>query len=788
MNEAMTRRRLIDPALEDKGWDGPDNSAAWWFPEFPVCPGRIDSHGNHLKNEGFADYVLLHGKKPLAVIEAKADGHDYDEGETQAKHYAEMLGVRFAYATNGHKVKEWDLQTLATRDFPMGDFPTLSELLTMYGPDPRSELEKVCDTIPFSKAGNKVPRLYQERAVEGVIREIGRGKKRALLTLATGTGKTYIAYQLCYKLVEAKWRNGKPLGEREPSILFITDRNILADQAKDDFYFGDDACFRYTAGDKKVPMDRKVYFTLFQTLLGEDGTEEKYKKFKPDFFDMVIIDECHRGGANDESQWKEILNYFKDAVHVGLTATPNCDVNHDTYKYFGEPAFKYSLKWGIRDGYLTQYRVSQLKSTLRDYKVEDGDIIRYESVVDEGQEIDPDKTYHNDQLERNRIEIEERDRHFVDELFKRMPHDQKAIVFCVTQRHARRIAALINDEARKLGIGDLHYCETVTASTGTIGEGYLRQFQNNENTIPTILTTSQKLSTGVNAKNIRSIVLFRNVNSMVEFKQIIGRGTRTYPGKGYFTIYDFTGATDIFKRDDWDGDDGMIACPKCGECPCVCEKGGGGGGEHEPCPKCGFWPCICPKPPKPVIKIELGPDRVVEGHWEDYVFVDDKPVKVEDFVKEFVAAIKRLVSDEKDLRHKWSEPEERQELLEQLASYGYDKDSIVDIQAMFEHSDCDVLDVMLDLVYGTSPVTRAWRAAHLDSELAKMSEPRRKFAEVVLRDYVNNGVWSLGRDSLLSYIRMRYGTLEDAMRIFECRRTAEVGQFYDNIQRRLYAV
>lgn len=787
MKEAQTRSALIDPVLDQKGWSSSPNCQEYWVPEVPVYPGRIDSEGNH-RDPGAADYVLYCELEPMAVIEAKAEGYAYDKGETQAKYYAEALGVRFAYSTNGHDVIEYDMANGGkSRVFPMSQFPTPYELAQQYGKDERSELEKVCQWTPFAHPGGKFTRYYQERAVEAVIAKLGRGEKRALLTLATGTGKTFIAYQLCRKLVLARWSNTKPLGNREPTILFITDRNILADQALGDFYFQDHACFRYLAGTEKVPMDRLVYFTLFQTLLGEDGNDTKYKKFKPDFFDLVIIDECHRGGRNDESQWRKILDYFSGACHVGLTATPQCDVNGNTYEYFGKPAYEYSLRRGIADGFLTQYRVDKLKSTLSAYKVEDGDIINCP------EEIDPTKWYGNDEIERKHMLIYERDKHFVEALLERMPLDQKAIVFCVTQSHARRIARIIREVAATKGQADPHYCEVVTADAGKIGEGYLKQFQNNENTIPTILTTSEKLSTGVNAVNIRSIALFRNVNSMVEFKQIVGRGTRVCEGKGYFKIYDFTDATDKFKDPAWDGE---VVCPKCGQNPCVCHKP-----EHKPCPvcgnypctcppkpcpKCGHLPCICPPPVKPTIKIQLGPNRVVEAHWEEYVFVDDQRISVSEFIQNFVEAVTKVASDEQELREKWSTPDSRQELLESLKEYGYSPDRLKDVQKMLEREDCDILDIMLNLVYSEEALTRAWRVKHMESELAKLNPARRAFAEVVLQKYVTSGVWVLTRATLHDYLKIKFGSIAEATSELGYTNPADVIGLYDDLQRKLY--
>ena len=671
----------------------------------------------------------------------------------------------------------------------MAEFPTPSALVAKNAETPRSALEVACAAVPWSRAGGKGIRYYQARAVEAVIRKFGMGERRVLLTLATGTGKTFIAYQLVHKLMAAKWQRAN-LGVAEPRVLFVTDRNNLADQAFDSFCFPSGKCFRYEAG-KELKRDRQIYFTLFQTLLGEDGNETKYKLFGKDFFDLVIIDECHRGGAKDESEWRKILDYFDCAAHLGLTATPKADVNGSTYDYFGTPAYIYSLRQGIEDGYLSPYRVERCRSTLEAYKVEDGDIINFP------EEIDENKVYENDEIERRHILIKERDRHFVEELFKVMPLDQKAIVFCVSQKHARRIARLINEEAQKRGVYRPHYCETVTADAGSYGDYYLRLFRDNGLKIPTILTTSEKLSTGVDACNIRSIVFYRNVRSMVEFRQIIGRGTRTYSGKPYFKIYDFTGATENFKDDDWWRPD--VPCPKCGENPCVCEKP-----EHRLCPVCGKSPCvcekicpkcgmprgecICEKPPQREVEVKLSSGRDISAVWESYVFFDDEMMQIKDFLERFVSAVKNATESPDALRAKWCAEESRKEFLEAIADAGFSIESLLDVQKYAGLQEYDVLDVMLDLAYNVRPVTRAMRVERLAAAIDAMPEPRKKFAEIVLSNYVQDGVWKLNRATFADVLNQLYnGNMAAALADLGFAKPADALDFFGAIQKRLYA-
>ena len=784
MNEAQTRHDLIDPALHEAGWN---TLPARIATEQQVAPGRVESDGKSHKPEK-ADYVLMYGNRRIAVVEAKSDEKSVDAGEAQARHYAEALGVRFAFSTNGKVVRSFDLVAGTTSDVEFWHFPTPSELIDLLErTNEESLLEKICREIPFLTK----TRYYQERAVEAVIKAIGRGKKNALITLATGTGKTFISYQLVKKLVEAKW-NRKSIGLRKPRVLFLADRNILADQAKESFIFAPNECYRLSAATDSPPLDRTVYFTLYQTLLGraegdelgeDDVKEVKFKRFAPDFFDLVIIDECHRGGANDESAWRAVLDYFKSACHVGLTATPKCDVNGSTYAYFGEPVYKYSLKDGISDGYLTPYRVKICHSTISGYQYERGD------KIINGEDLDLEKYYSNDELERDRIEILERDRHFVDELFKVMPLDKKAIVFCVTQEHAMRIAHIIREEAKKRGVYAPHYCERVTSDDGAQGEQYLKEFRNNENEVPTILTTSQKLTTGVDACNVRSIVLMKHVKSMVEFKQIIGRGTRLYDGKAYFTIYDFTDATQKFTDPEWDGE---VVCAKCGKNPCECGggiKGDKKGCEKVPkiCEKCGCLPCICEKGEKNPIKVKLSSGRVILAHWQDKVFFDNEMLSVADFLSRFATAVRKATRTPELLRACWADMAKRKDFIEAMEMVGFNPDKLREIQRNTGNQACDILDVMLDIAYDVEPITREFRAEQAKASIVGLSRERKSLLGIMLENYVRDGVWTLTAESFRDLLMQRYGTLGGAYGQLGFTSPQEAMTFYSEIQKEIYA-
>lgn len=788
MNESQTRFDLIDPVLRALGWGTAPYRIATEQNATEIAPGRVNQASAESSSPKRADYVLMRGAERIAVIEAKHTGKDVSAGVAQARYYAECFGLRLAYATNGIDAICIDRLLGTETQIKLDEFPTPDEVETLLelGKATDTPLEKACSRIPWSVAGGRMPRYYQERAVEAAIKAIGNGRSRVLLTLATGTGKTYIAFQLCHKLLEAKWHRDGIVGiGRKPRILFLADRNILADQAKEGFAFLGEAAYRLEAGmdADKVPKDRDVYFTIYQTLLGkseddalEDGEQVKYKVFEPDFFDMVIIDECHRGGINDESSWRAVLDYFKNAVHIGLTATPKCDVNKDTYAYFGLPAYTYSLAQGIDDGYLTSYRVKRCHSTLERYIKAVGDKISNPDAVEDGKEYDAG------QIERNAFDITERDRHFVEELFSVMPPMEKTIVFCVTQQHAARIARTIREVAlEKFGISAEHYCERVTAEDGAVGEHYLRLFRDTANEIPAILVTSMKLSTGVDARDVRSIVILKNVRSMVEFKQIVGRGTRRNEGKGFFTIYDFTGATDLFRDDEWDGPQTPVPSPV-----------GGGGGERPPkppppCPACGCLPCICEKPTKERTTITLSTGRKIEAHWKDSVFLDGEMLDVKEFLERFCRAVKSLAPSADALKSVWRGMDSRAEFLEELKAKGFTEEKLREIQQKTDRGEYDILDISLDLVYAVEPIKRSMRAERVEIALAGMNAAQAALAKVILANYVSNGVWTLTREGYKGLLASRYGGLKSAESALGFSSPSGLEDFYLKLQDFLYA-
>ncbi|MBU1948638.1 MAG: DEAD/DEAH box helicase family protein, partial [Candidatus Eisenbacteria bacterium] len=557
-NEAETRADLIDPAIKAAGWGVVDGSRVRLE---VITLGRLQGAGTRAKKD-IADYVLVYKNQKLAVIEAKHEGSAVTEGLGQAKKYAQKLQIRFAYSTNGHGIYQVDMQTGKEGD--VGRYLKPDELWDATFGEREAQEKTWLDrfsAIPFEDRGGQwQPRYYQHNAITKTLEALSKGQDRILLTMATGTGKTAIAFQIAWKLFHSRWNLtdwSKGLAEdqepkRRPRILFLADRNILADQAFNAFSsFPEDALVRIAPDvirkKGRVPKNGSVFFTIFQTFMtGHDAdgnSKPSFGDYPPDFFDFIVIDECHRGGANDESNWRSIMEYFAPAVQLGLTATPKRTNNADTYAYFGEPVYVYSLKEGINDGYLTPFKVKQIQTTLDDYVyTPDDDVI-------EG-EIEVDRRYTEPDFNKI-IEIRERERNRVEIFMQDIDQRQKTLVFCATQDHALAVRDLINQV--KTG-SDPNYCVRVTANDGALGDQHLRIFQDNEKTIPTILTTSQKLSTGVDARNVRNIVLMRPINSMITFKQIIGRGTRLFDGKDYFTIYYFVKAYEHFNDPEWDGE------------------------------------------------------------------------------------------------------------------------------------------------------------------------------------------------------------------------------------------
>lgn len=771
MNEAETRAEHIDPALKAAGWGVVEGSRI--KREYVITIGRLEGHGHRGKADT-ADYVLVYRNTKLAVIEAKAWDKPYTEGVGQAKIYAEKLAIRFTYTTNGQQIYGIDMETGKEGDLPQ--FPGPEELWNRTFTQVDSWRDRFA-AVPFEdRGGTFSSRFYQDIAITRVMEAIAAFKTRILLTMATGTGKTFVAFQIAWKLFHSRWnlsewkKDSAPT--RRPRILFLADRNILADQAYNAFSaFPEEALVRIAPDSirkkGKVPKNGSIFFTIFQTFMSgppKDGVPSPYfGEYPPDFFDFIVIDECHRGGANDESNWRGIMEYFKPAVQLGLTATPKRNDNVDTYAYFGDPVYIYSLKEGINDGFLTPFRVKQIQTTLDEY------VYTSDDKLIEG-EVEAGKLYVENDFNRI-IEIMAREKFRVKLFMDQIDQREKTIVFCATQVHALAVRDLVNQMKSST---DPNYCHRVTANDGEIGDQHLRDFQDNERTIPTILTTSQKLSTGVDARNIRNIVLMRPINSLIEFKQIIGRGTRLFEGKNYFTIYDFVKAYHHFNDPEWDGE--PIAP------------------EPEPIsPKPPSKPIDTPEPPpepspgRKKIKIRLadGKERTLDFMMSTTFWSPDgQPISAEQFLQSLYGSLPEFFKDEAELRKLWSAPDTRKVFLEKLADKGFGRESLADIQKIISAEKSDLFDVLAYVAFALPTITREERAQQAKIVIStKFNCKQKVFLDFVLSQYVQVGVGELDQEKLAPLLKLKYhNSITDALEDLG----KDVGTVFSGFQKYLY--
>ncbi|WP_268034019.1 EcoAI/FtnUII family type I restriction enzme subunit R [Algoriphagus sp. PAP.12] len=800
MNESETRAELIDPKLKEAGWGIVEGSKV--LREYHITAGKIQVGGRGKKQ--IADYILVYKGTKLAIIEAKSSDLSVGEGVMQAKQYAEKLKLATTYSTNGNHIYQICMESGV--EVLVDDFLSPDELWEKTFPTTQSDAKEDFSgewreqfaAVPFEdKSGTWELRYYQEIAVARTLETIAKQKDRALLTLATGTGKTAISFQIAWKLFQTRWNlndRAKHPDEasRRPRILFLADRNILANQAFNSFSaFPDDALVRIKPSEikksGKVPTNGSLFFTIFQTFMSgidEHGKPAPYfGEYPKDYFDLIIIDECHRGGANDESNWRAILEYFSPAVQLGLTATPKRKDNVDTYLYFGEPIYVYSLKEGINDGFLTPFKVKRIQTTLDDY------IYTSDDEVMEG-EIEEGKRYEEKDFNRT-IEIEERERKRVQIFLADSNQKEKAIVFCANQAHAALIRDLINQESISK---DPFYCVRVTANDGAEGESQLKKFQDNENSIPTILTTSQKLTTGVDARNVRNIVLLRPVNSMIEFKQIVGRGTRVFDGKEFFTIYDYVNANHHFADPEWDGEPAepeMVIgdppmdtpCKDCGELICVCVKE-----PPAPCLVCGESPCVCEKRPKKIkVRLARGKDRTIQYMMStSFWSADGKPISSEEFMAELFGELPKLFKDEDELRAIWGNPVTRRTFLESLDEMGFPKDDLLTLQKLVNMEKSDLFDV-LEYVFNGDFIAKSREER---AQLAKqaivplLNTNQREFIDFVLEKYVEVGIEELDDSKLKSLIENKYQSLPDGLSVLG--NAGEVRKMFIEFQQYLY--
>jgi len=648
----------------------------------------------------------------LAVVEAKANYSSASDGLQQAKQYADILGLKFAYATNGAEIVEFDY--LSAKESILSEFPTPDELWKRLQASQGIEQEVARRMLsPSHHASGKSPRYYQEIAINRVVQAILQGKSRVLLTMATGTGKTVVAFQICWKLWSSRW-NRRAAPHKKPRILYLADRNFLVDDPKDKIFapFGD-ARFKIENG--QVNLGREMYFAIYQAIARDERRPGLYREYPPDFFDLIIVDECHRGSAKDESNWREILEWFSSAFQLGMTATPLREDNRDTYQYFGNPIYQYSLRQGIDDGFLAPYRVHRVITEwdAAGWRPSKGELDRY------GREI-PDEEYETKDFERAvalRARSEAIARHLTIFL-RQTDRFAKTIVFCVDQEHADEMRRAIANLSTDLVKSYSDYVCRVTSDEGEIGRGHMARFQDVETKVPVILTTSQLLTTGLDAPTCKNIVLARVVGSMTEFKQIIGRGARVRDdyGKLWFSILDYTGsATRMFADPDFDGDPVLITETEI--------DSSGEPTAESIIDESAVDPEILTDTETAAIAESPGAERrkfyfdhgqvEIAAHLVYELDPDGKQLRVIRFTDYAGEKVRTLFPSAPELRSEWADPVKRAEIIDRLSERGIDFDELA---AAANQPDADPFDLLCHLAYNAPLRTRRERTERLRTE------------------------------------------------------------------------
>lgn len=729
--EADTCRKYVVPKLYAAGWTD-DHIAE----QITFTDGRIIVTGKKVQRgkPKRADYLLRYRRDyPLAVVEAKADYHLPADGMQQAKEYARILGLLFAYSTNGKGIVEFDFTTGVEQEIK--DFPAPHELWS------RLRTYKGLEEVPEDKllvpyySSDKVPRYYQQIAINRAVEAILKGKERVLLTLATGTGKTVIAFQICWKLWNGYW-NRKGLTQRRPRILFLADRSVLVDDPKDKTFVPFGEARHKIEGGKDLVQSRDIYFATYQAIAEDEARPGLYREYAPDFFDLIIVDEAHRGSARDDSNWRQILEYYTGAVHLGMTATPLREDNRDTYEYFQEPLYTYSLAEGIQDGFLAPYQVRRVIIDIdtTGYRPHLGQLDDYDREI-------PDVEYGPEHFERV-ISLKARTEAVAQHLtnyLKKTGRYNKTIVFCHDQDHAQQMRQALNNTNADLVKRNPDYVVRITSDDGDIGKGYLSTYQDPEKTVPAIVTTSRLLTTGVDMPTVKNVVLFRLINSMTDFKQIIGRGTRVREeyGKLYFTILDYTGsATRNFADPAFDGE------PVTETTETITAEGNvdtvQNGAAEEP----GSY--IIDGPP------------IINWHDEDGLprkFYLSSGVHVEilhEIVQELDAGghklrvveytaytgeqVRSLYSDVEALRASWTQSEGRAAIIEALSERGITLEHLV---VVMDQSDADPFDLLCHLAWNAPIHKRSERAAEVRKAKRAFFEQYRAEARTILEEILN---------------------------------------------------
>lgn len=718
-NEADTCRAYVVPKLQTAGWDQAPHAIV---EQHPITHGRIVTIGQGAKRlpRKRPDYLLRYaGHQTLAVVEAKHEGKTPSAGLQQAKQYAEMLGLSFAYATNGHGIVEFDYLTGSERD--LNDFPTPAELWARLHGAQNRPVDTSALLTPYHPLPDKTARYYQEIAINRAFQAILSGRKRNLLTLATGTGKTFVAFQICWRLWTIRWNIQGAY--RRPRILFLADRNVLVDDPKDKMFvdFGD---ARHKIEGGQVIKSREMYFAIYQALAKDERRPGLFREYDRDFFDLIIVDECHRGSSRDDSNWREILDYFAPAYQLGMTATPLRDDNRDTYAYFGNPLYTYSLAQGIEDGFLAPYRVHRVIS-----EPDAAGWRPYAGQTDRHGRLIPDDEYHTKDFEKVvalRARTEAFARHLTDFL-KRTNRFDKTIIFCVDQPHADEMRAALTKLNQDLMQQFPDYICRVTSDEGQIGRGHLSRFQDLETTTPVILTTSKLLTTGVDAPTCKNVVIAQVINSMSEFKQIIGRGTRVREdyGKLYFNIIDYTGsATRLFADPDFDGTPELVdetTIDGTGQVIDYPTDGGAQSGEIAEDTDEGNGGSE-PTGGSDVGNGSTNNQGLYRKYYVDGGFVEiignivyeldghGQRLRTVSYTEHAGNLVKTLYPSDQELLQQWVDPLQRQTLLQALAQRGIDLD---ELRTVAQQPDADPFDLLCHLAFNGPLYTRRQRAERL---------------------------------------------------------------------------
>ena len=772
-SESDTRSKFIDQKLKNDGWQENSIIREYYFTDWRKLLW------NARWKRKFADYILSYKWIKLAIIEAKKLDLEATEWLEQVKEYAKILNLRFIFSTNWKKIYQFDMQT-GFWSF-VENYPNPEELYEMVF-EAENDVREILLKEPFYLTDKK-PRYYQEVAIQKTMEKIAENQKRILLTLATWTGKTVIAFQIIYKLFQARW-SLDGIGKRRPRILFLADRNVLVNQAMNTFNPLEKDIIKINSEEirkrnGKVPTNASIFFWIYQALTGwnywEDtendnfSSEEYFRQYDKNFFDLIVIDECHRGWAREDGNWAEILKYFESAVQIGLTATPKRADNVDTYKYFWNPIYEYSLKNGIDDGFLTPFKIKRIQLNTDEFVLNSSDkIISWEVKKQVFGVNDMDRT----------IFIDERTELVAQTILQQINKMDKTIVFCVDQDHALRMRDAIN---KYKTVRDADYCVRVTSNEWEIWKIFLEKFQNNSKDIPTILTSSQMLTTWVDALNVRNIVLDRNIWSIVEYKQIIGRGTRVFDGKDFFTVYDFRWATTKFVDEIWDW---------------LPEEDFEKEEKEKELQKQEKFENILPKDEEikeknEKIFVKLGDNREVKIINIETRYLDPttgKHLSSEDFIKKILGELPKLYQNEHDLRLAWVNPETREKFLKNLEYIWLDAEQIENLKKIFEAEKSDIFDILAYISYGNKIKNRTERSKIAKSILEKYKSPKAKdFLQFLLELYEREWIMNFKKDGLSSKIELfnRWLAREIAA---EFGWVQELKQAYYDLQKGIYEV